>query len=129
MDPALDRPTPCRYSSYMNRRLVAFLLILAMGLQGPMLAYAAAPGGTGPSSATIAACPDGTVLHDGNECSSCCSHGSMPAGCISVCAVPMASTVLALPDLSYALDAVPPSGDSAPFTGRQPVPPIRPPIG
>ena len=117
-----------RYAAFMNRRLVALLLILAIGLQAPVLAYAAAPGGTGPSNATISACPDGTVLHDGSDRSSCCSHGAMPAGCIAVCAVPMAPVVLALPEFSFVLDVVPPSGDSASFVGRDPVPLIRPPI-
>ena len=112
----------------MNSRFIALLLVLAMGLQGPLLAYAAAPGASGPGTATISVCPDGTVLQAGNDCSSCCSHGSIPAGCIAVCAVPMATPVLAIVDWAFALEAAPPTSVSVSFVGQRPDPLIRPPI-
>ena len=117
-----------RYAQIMRRRVIALLLTAAMGLQGPLLAYAAAPGGTGPGSATVAVCPEGTVLQAENDCSWCCSHGSMPTGCIAVCAVPMATPEIATVIFAFALTDAPPTSAAVFFVGPRPVPLIRPPI-
>ena len=112
----------------VNKRLVALMLILAVGLQGPLLAYAAAPGAADPTSATIATCPDGTVPPGATDCTACCTHGSMPAGCAAVCAVPMATPVYFTAELIFSLDVFPPKDGAPAFVGQDPIPLVRPPI-
>ena len=65
------------YTSFVNRRFVAFLIMLAIGLQGPSLAYAAAV-----TAKTMPAGCAGHVLGQGGQDeSSCCPQGIAPGLC------------------------------------------------
>jgi len=55
----------------MSRRFIGLLVVLVMGLQGPILAYAAV------STATAHCCPSQESGNPGNGCSSC------PAGVLA----------------------------------------------
>lgn len=119
---------PMSYRCMMHRRVTAVVILLVMSLQGPLLAYAAAPSAADLVNSTTSHCPDGTPLPIGTDCSSCCSHGSMPAGCMAACAVPMATPNTFTPLAMLSHDAAPPTSGGAPFIGRDPTPLIRPPI-
>ena len=113
----------------MYRRLLAVALILVTALQGPALTYAATLGSTGSGDSTMRACGSYT-LPDGNDCITCCFHGSMPS-CAAQCSVPVTAAVpLMLPtSLRIALHGgVLPDAGIAPFAEHDPPHPLRPPI-
>jgi hypothetical protein len=107
----------------MNRRVVALLLVVAIGLQGPILAYAAVATATMP-----AACQDALPGHGGNDSSSCCPQGLLPGVCCpgglvlaGVGSAPVA--LLALPS-----HLLPIASGSVPIATERPAPLLRPPI-
>jgi hypothetical protein len=61
----------------VNRRFVAFVIMLAIGLQGPSLAYAAAAS----TKTTPAGCVGETLGQSGHDNGSCCPQGSAPGLC------------------------------------------------
>ena len=107
----------------MNRRLVALLVVLAISLQGPSLAYAAAA-----AAKTMPASCAGHVLGQSGGDDACCPQGLLPGVC---CAGGLALT--GMPSAPVTLPAVPlhllpsPSG-AAPFATERPSPLLRPPI-
>jgi hypothetical protein len=107
----------------MNRRLVALLVVLAISLQGPSLAYAAAA-----AAKTMPASCAGHVLGQSGSDDSCCPQGMLPGVC---CAGGLVLT--GMPSAPVTLPAVPlhllpsPSG-AAPFATERPSPLLRPPI-
>ena len=112
----------------MNRRLLAFALILATIFQGPALVYAATQG-TGLGDAITHAC-GGQSLPDGSDCQSCCAHGSMPS-CAAQCPVPVsAAVVLALPCTARTAlrGIVVPESAIVPLAEHDPPHLLRPPI-
>jgi hypothetical protein len=107
----------------MNRRLVALLIVLAINLQGPTLAYAAAAAATMP-----AACQDHTPGQSGDAGSSCCPQGLLPGLC---CAGGLVFTgVPSTPVTSLVLPVrlLPTASGSEPFATERPAPLLRPPI-
>jgi hypothetical protein len=112
------------YTASMNRRFVAFLIMLAIGLQGPTLAYAAAV----TANTMPAGCAGHTLGQNGHDDSSCCPQGSAPglccAGGIAFTGMPSALVIpLIIP--VYRLPAA--SGFVA-FATERPTPLLRPPI-
>jgi len=107
----------------MNRRFAALLVVLAISLQGPILAYADAV-----TAKTVPPACAGHVLgHHGTD-DSCCPQGILPglccAGGLVLTAVPSAPvTVPAVPLHLVALPA-----GSVPFATERPAPLLRPPI-
>jgi hypothetical protein len=108
----------------MNRRFVVLLVVLAISLQGPSFAYAAAL-----SAKTMPAACAGQVLgHSGADDSSCCPHGILPGLCCAggLVFTGMPSAPLAL--LSVSLRLMPAASGSVAFTTELPAPLLRPPI-
>lgn len=107
----------------MKRELMALLLMLAVGLQGSMTAFAA----TSPSMP--AHCQTTAVAHSGASQDSCCSKSPHAINCcldlcpsgVSATMFPVAFAFLALPVTLHA--AKPPI-----FVSRGDSPLIRPPI-
>jgi len=108
----------------MNRRFVALLVVLAISLQGPSLAYAAAL-----TAKTMPAACAGQVLgHSGTDDSSCCPQGILPglccAGGLVFTGMPSAPITL----LSVSLHLLPAASGSVAFATERPAPLLRPPI-
>jgi hypothetical protein len=108
----------------MNRRFVAFLIMLAIGLQGPSLAYAAAV-----SAKTMpAGCTGHTLGQNGHDNDPCCPQGSAPGLC---CAGGIVFTgmpsVLFVP-LMISVYRMPPASGFVAFATERPTPLLRPPI-
>jgi hypothetical protein len=108
----------------VKRRFVAFLILLAIGLQGPRLAYAAAlTAKTMPS-----ACVGHTLGQTGHDNCPCCPQGSAPglccAGGIVFTGTPSALGIAIILPV-YRLPAA--SGLVA-FATERPTPLLRPPI-
>ena len=107
----------------MNRRLVALLVVLAISLQGPSVAYAAAAA----AKTMPASCADHILGQSGSD-NSCCPQGLLPGVC---CAGGL--VVTGMPSAPVTLPAAPshllpsPSG-SVPFATERPSPLLRPPI-
>ena len=108
----------------MNRRFVAFLIVLAIGLQGPSPAYAAAV----TAKTMPAGCAGHTLGQSGPDNCPCCPQGTAPglccAGGIAFTGMPSA---LGIPIMTpvYRLPAA--SGLAA-FATERPTPLLRPPI-
>lgn len=108
----------------MNRRFLAFLIMLAIGLQGPSLAYAAAV-----SAKTMpVGCAGHTLGHSAHNNGSCCPQGSTPgvccAGGIVFTGMPSA---LVIP-LIIPVYRMPVASGYAGFATERPTPLLRPPI-
>jgi hypothetical protein len=107
----------------VNRRFVALLVVLAIGLQGPILAYAGAV-----TAKTVPPGCAGHVLGQNGTDGSCCPQGILPGLC---CAGGLVLT--AVPSAPVTVPAVPlrlvvfPAG-SIPFATERPAPLLRPPI-
>ncbi len=108
----------------MNRRFVALLVMLAIGLQGPILAYAVVAN----AKTMPAACAGHTLGQSGNDDSSCCPQGIAPglccAGGMVLTAIP--STLPTPPTLPSRF--VPCASGSVAFATERPIPLLRPPI-
>jgi hypothetical protein len=107
----------------VNRRFVAFLIMLAIGLQGPSLAYAAAV-----AAKTMPTGCAGHVLGQNGQDDSCCPQGVAPglccAGGLVFSGMPSA---LGLP-LSGRIYFLPTVSGSVAFASERPTPLLRPPI-
>jgi len=111
------------YTHLMSRRFVALIVVLLMGLQGPLLAMAAAPGMT----TTGPCCPGHQPGHNGNGCPPCpagvpvstCSAGSLVSA-----ASPGTQISLLMRPTGFLLSQL----DSVPFGTQSPDPRFRPPI-
>ena len=108
----------------VNRRFVAFLIVLAIALQGPSLAYAAAV-----TAKTVpAGCVGHAFGHSGDDSRPCCPQGSAPGLCCTggIVFTDMPSAlVVALIVPVYRMPAA--SGFVA-FATERPTPLLRPPI-
>ena len=108
----------------VNRRFVAFLIVLAIALQGPSLAYAAAV----TAKTMPAGCAGHTFGHSGDDNRPCCPQGSAPGLCCTggIVFTDMPSAlVVALIVPVYRMPAA--SGFVA-FATERPTPLLRPPI-
>lgn len=107
----------------MNRRLVALLVVLAISLQAPSLAYAAAA-----AAKTMPASCAGHVLGQSDNDNSCCPQGMLPgvccAGGLVLTGMPSVPVTLA----SVPLHLLPSAAGSVPFATERPSPLLRPPI-
>jgi hypothetical protein len=108
----------------MDRRSVALLVMLAIGLQGPILAYA----GAVTAKTMSATCAGHTLGQSGNDDSPCCPQGLASgvccAGGIVLTCVPCTPfTPPAVPS-----HVVPPASGSVAFATERPTPLLRPPI-
>ena len=108
----------------MYRRFLSVLLLLAVGLQGPMLTIAGSLSGDSGAHCYT------DMLRLGKVCESCCSHGSMPS-CAAQCSISIGAVLPpALPNsLRIAIRSVliPDAGDIL-FAEYVPPHPLRPPI-
>jgi hypothetical protein len=111
----------------MNRRFVALLLVFAIGLQAPIVAYAAAVIPTGSALTTPADCP-GRVPGHSNTDTSCCTQGALASACCAGSIV--FATVVSFPVLPPALAGAPApaAAHSVSFATESPGPELRPPI-
>jgi hypothetical protein len=108
----------------MNRRFVAFLVMLAIGLQGPSLAYAAAL-----TAKTVpTGCASHMVGHSGHQNPSCCPDPMTAALCCAVGIVLGGASQLHPPRISTPTRLSPPESGSVAFATERPIPPLRPPI-
>jgi hypothetical protein len=105
----------------MNRRLVALLVVLAISLQGPSLAYAAA------AKMMPASCAGHVLDHSGNN-DSCCPQGVLPGLCCAggLVLTGLPSTQMTLPLVSSS--RMPPVSGSVAFATERATPLFRPPI-
>jgi hypothetical protein len=108
----------------VNRRFIALLVMLAIGLQGPILAYA----GTVTAKTMPAGCTGHTLGHSSDNDSSCCPQGIAAgfccAGGIVLTGIPSTQVTrhAERPHLS------PPASGPVAFASERPTPLIRPPI-
>jgi hypothetical protein len=107
----------------VNRRFLAFLVVLAIAFQGPSIAYAEAIAAkTAPPT-----CGGHVLGHTGNG-DSCCPQGILPglccAGGLALAALP--SSPITLPLLASHL--MPVARGSVPVATERPTPLLRPPI-
>lgn len=105
----------------MKRQVIAILLLLALVLQGPVVAFAS------PSAAAAAqACPMG--ISDSSAKSCCTHHAHVMSCCLDECAsviaVPLATAYLTRQSFSQPVLA----SDKAALASREDAPLIRPPI-
>lgn len=113
-----------RYTVRVNRRFVAFVIMVAMGLQGPSLAYASAV----TTKTMPPACAGQMVAQNGCDGCPCCPPGSGPGVCCTgglvFTGIPSALIVpLVVP--VYRLPAAP---GFVGFATERPTPLLRPPI-
>jgi hypothetical protein len=97
----------------VKRRTIAAVLLLALTLQGPILAYL-------PVLVPCSSMPKGT------NCDFCCSHGQCAVLCANsftaMVATPVAPAILRVRNTTI------PDPRIASFLGVDPAPPFRPPI-
>jgi hypothetical protein len=107
----------------MNRRFVGLLVVLAMSLQGPSLAYAAAA-----TAKTMPASCATHVLGQSGSDNACCPQGMLPgvccAGGLVVTGMPSAPATLPVAPLHL----LPFASGSVRFSTERPSPLLRPPI-
>src|ERR1700732_3362120 len=107
----------------MSRRLVALLVMLAISLQGPTLAYAAATA----AKTMPASCASNLLCQDGND-NSCCPQGMLPGPCCAggLVFAGMPAALITPPAIPSQL--LPSCSDSLAFATERPSPLLRPPI-
>ena len=107
----------------MNRRFVALLVMFAMGLHGPILAYA----GVANAKTMPAACAGHALGHGSND-SSCCPQGIAPGVCCGggMVLTGIPSTPTTPPTVPSRF--VPSASGSVAFATQRPTPLLRPPI-
>lgn len=107
----------------MKRRLVAFLVVLAIGLQGPTFAYAdAAAAKTMPAS-----CAGHMLAHHGSQ-TCCCPEALLPGVCCAGGLVLSGMASATVPPPATLSRLLPVSSGSVAFATERPSPPLRPPI-
>lgn len=105
----------------MNRRFVALLLILSLGLQGPSFAYAAA-------KTMSPACAGHTLGQNGHENCPCCPQGSAPGLCCTGAVVFTGMSVELSMPLVTPVYRLPVASGLVAFASERPTPLLRPPI-
>jgi hypothetical protein len=131
VDPAASRAGGGGYTQIMKRRLIAFLIVMAIGLQSPIIAYAAAAAGTTGAGSALMPCDSAAhaATHPGISPKSCCPGGEPTANCcLSICLVAVGVTARPAPTRAYAPTAPPFRPTASSFTSRGDAPLIRPPI-
>jgi hypothetical protein len=108
----------------MNRRFVAYLIMLMIGLQGPSLAYAAAL----TAKTMPAGCASHVLSQDGHDKASCCPDNVSAGLCCSPGVVFGGAPSLLVTHLSSPTSLLPPDSGSVAFATERPSPPLRPPI-
>lgn len=111
------------YTETMSRRLVALLIVLVMGLQGPILSYAA---GSTPT-ASGHCCPDHDPGKTSNGCSSC-PASVLAGGCCASSASFAVTPRLLISQLVRPSILLPSESGSVSFATECPTPQFRPPI-
>jgi hypothetical protein len=108
----------------MSRRIVTFLVIIAISLQGPSLAYSAA--------LTTKAMPTGCASYllgqNGHDNSPCCPDTLNAGLCCSGGVVFGGAPSLLVTHISLPARLLPPDAGSVAFATERPAPPLRPPI-
>jgi len=107
----------------MNRRLVALLVVLAISLQGPSLAYAAAA-----AAKTMPASCASHILGQSGSDDSCCPQGTLPGVCCAGGLVLTGMTSAPVTLRAMPLHLLPSPSGSTPFATERPSPLLRPPI-
>ena len=97
----------------MKRRTIAAVMLLALTLQGPILAYLPVP-------VPCSSMPTGT------DCDFCCSHGQCAASCVNSFTAMVATPVT--PAIQRIRITTTPHQRIASFLEVDPAPPFRPPI-
>jgi hypothetical protein len=106
---------------YMNRQLIAFIVMLAIALQGSVVAFA------GMSTD----CQTAAISHPGASQDSCCPKGQHTMGCcLEACVGSVAGAVTTLPQVLawFGTASLVPQFLSTRFSSRGDSPLIRPPI-
>jgi len=109
----------------MKRQLIAVIVMLSIGLQGSLVAFAGIP----PLMSTD--CQTTTVSHSDASQDSCCPKGQHTMGCcLEACAGTLAGTVTTIPQALNWLGSATqlPQFLSTRFSSRGDSPLIRPPI-
>jgi hypothetical protein len=108
----------------VKQRFVAFLIMLAIGLQGPTLAYAASlTAKTMPSG-----CTSQMLGQSGHDNAPCCPDNMGPGLCCAGGAVFGGTPTVVLARVLTPARLLPPDSGSAAFATERPSPPLRPPI-
>lgn len=119
---------PPGYSPAMTRRrrnVIAFVAMLAMAFQAPVIAVATAMGG----GDSVMATPASHSAASGNSCCPGCPSGAVAASCcLGVCWAGSAIAASPLPLCASARPQAPAVLESSPSLTRSDVPLIRPPI-
>jgi hypothetical protein len=110
----------------MNRRLVALLIVLAMALQGPILAYAVTMTAAGSALAMPANCCPGHGSDHSNYESSCCPAGLLAGACCAGVGTAILPSHVSLP--APPLHLLPWDSGSVWYATESPGPQLRPPI-
>ena len=107
----------------MNRPLIALILIIALGMQGSLAAYALGPAPSGAECPMQYSTMDGAILSQ--HCCEQHSHGSLccDAACVSAVAGPAPHYVSFFAPVSST-----PKSLAKPFLSRNDAPLVRPPI-
>lgn len=109
----------------MKRQFIALIVMLAIGLQGPVVAFA----GISPLMSTD--CQVAAVSHSDASQDSCCPKGQRSVSCcLEACAGTVAGAVTVIPQVLNWLGSTtpPPQFRSTHFSSRGDSPLIRPPI-
>ena len=108
----------------MNRRFVAFLIMLAIGLYGPSLAYSSAV----TAKTMPPTCAGHTVDQSGHDNCPCCPQDSAPGLCCTGGIVFTGITSSLVTPLVVAVYRMPAASGFAAFATERPAPLLRPPI-
>ena len=111
----------------MTRRFLALVIVWAMGLQGPLVAYATASTLAGAALSTQADCPGGAARSSSGD-SSCCPHSALASACCAGSVVFTTPGPFHLLPREALLALSPPAADALPFATERPGPELRPPI-
>jgi hypothetical protein len=110
----------------MKRQLIAVIVMLAIGLQGSIVAFA----GISPLMSTD--CQTAAISHSGASQDSCCPKGQHTMGCccLEACVGTVAGAVTTLPQVPawFGSATLVPQFLSTRFSSRGDSPLIRPPI-
>jgi hypothetical protein len=107
----------------MKRGLVALILIIAVGLQGSMAAFAA----TSPLMSTD--CQTTATAHSGTSQDSCCPKGQRAMNCcLDLCLATVGATVSPIALTWFSPPAKLQAAKTSSFSSRGDSPLIRPPI-
>jgi len=111
----------------MDRRLIAWIVLLALAWQGPALAYSVSLTSGARTTSGTTQCV-GDPLPNGNGCDGCCSHNS--GSCAIACAFSLGAVVPAslAPVIVTVFHSPAPDANRAAFVEHHPARLLRPPI-